>query len=313
MIVVSMQPWRLKEAKIMLNPEKCALSCPSVKFIGQVVAEGGVRTDPDKIASVLEMPSPNNVGEVRRFLGLVTQQAKYLTNLVERTEPLRALLKKLCHWVWGEPQQKAYDAIKKDLTHTPVLAIYDVQKETILTADASSYGLGAVLSQKQPDGSVKPIVYASQSLSETQRRYTQIEKEALALTWGGGKAEKFRNFLIGKQFHLQLETDHKPLVPLLGQKGLNELPLHIQRFRMRLLHFNYTITHVPGKSLYIQKIKEEQDTDATCHQVKIYARSSWPPKAQLKGEVKLYAGLQQKMSISEGLLLRGMRIVIPQQ
>ena len=109
---------RLKEAKITLNPEKCALSRPSVKFIVQVVGEGGIRTDPDKIAGVYEMPSPNNVGEVRRFLGLVIQQAKYLPNLAERTEPLRALLKKSCHWVWGEPQQKAYDAIKKDLTQT---------------------------------------------------------------------------------------------------------------------------------------------------------------------------------------------------
>ena len=156
--------------------------------------------------------------------------------------------------------------------------------------------------------------------------------------------------MIRKQFHL--ETDHKPLVALLGQKGLDELPLRIQRFRMRLLHFDYKTTHVPGKSLFtadalsrkpvsvpskddevleletttyetvqlqslpageemIQKIKEEQDTDATCRQVKIYARSSWPPKAQLKGEVKLYAGLQQEMSVNEGLLLRGTRIVIP--
>ena len=131
------------------------------------------------------MPSPNNVGEVRRFLGLVNQQAKYLPNLAKRTEPLKALLKKSCHWVCSRKH-----AIKKDLTQTPVLAICDVQKETTLTADASSYGLGAVLSQKQPNGSVKPIAYASRSLSETQRRYTQIEKEALALTWG---AEKFRN------------------------------------------------------------------------------------------------------------------------
>ena len=148
-----------------------------------------------------------------------------------------------------------------------------------------------------------------------------------------------------------METEHKPLVPLLGQKGLDELPLRIQRFRMRLLHFDYTISHVPGKSLFAadalsrkpvsipskddevlelettvyeivqlqslsagemtQKIKEEQDTDAICRQVKIYARSIWPPKAQLKGKVKLYAGLQQEMSVNEGLLLRGTTIVIP--
>ena len=149
---------RLKETKITLNPEKCALLRLSVKFIGQVVGKGGFGRDPDKIPGVLEMPSPNNVGEGRRFLGLFNQEAKYVPNLAERTEPLRVLLKKSCHWVWGEPQQEAYDAIKKDLTQTPVLAIYDVQRSSPMTR--SLYGLGAVLSQKQPDGSVKPIAYA---------------------------------------------------------------------------------------------------------------------------------------------------------
>ena len=87
-----------------------------------------------------------------------------------------------------------------------------------ISADASSYGLGAVLLQKH-NGEWKPIAFASRSLTDTERRYAQIEKEALVLTWA---CEKFSEYVLGKP--IQLETDHKPLVPLLGKKSLDSLP-----------------------------------------------------------------------------------------
>ena len=82
-------------------------------------------------------------------------------------------------------------------------------------------------------------------MSETELRYAQIEKEALATTWA---CEKFRDYLIGKKF--SIETDHKPLVPLLNSKYLDSLPPRILRFRLRLMRVDYTISHVPGKLLY---------------------------------------------------------------
>ncbi len=99
----------------------------------------------------------------------------------------------------------------------------------------------AVLMQKQPDG---PVAYISRSMSSTEQRYAQIEKEALAITWA---CERFSDYLIGADFHV--ETDHKPLVPLLSTKLLDELPLRVQRFRMRLMRFTFTISHTPGKDL----------------------------------------------------------------
>jgi len=116
----------------------------------------------------------------------------------------------------------------------------------MVSADSSSYGLGAVLNQKQPDGTWRPVAYCSRSLSNTEGRYAQIEKESLALTWA---CEHFSDYLIGK--HFLAETDHKPLVSLLGSKNLEELPIRIQRFRMRLMRFSYTITYVPGKNLVV--------------------------------------------------------------
>ena len=99
-----------------------------------------------------------------------------------------------------------------------------------VSADASSYGLGAVLTQKQPSGEWRPVSYISQALTATEQWYAQIEKEALAVTWA---CERFQDYLVGLQFHI--ETDHKPLVPLLTSKNLDELLIRVQCFRLRLM------------------------------------------------------------------------------
>ena len=134
--------------------------------------------------------------------------------------------------------------VKAELTRPTVLALYDPEAPTKVLADASSFGLGAVLLQQMNDA-WRPVVYASRSLTDTERRYAQIEKEALAVTWA---CEKFANYVLGCKF--QIETDHKPLVPILSTKHLDNLPPWVLRFRLRLARFDYTIQHVPGKLLY---------------------------------------------------------------
>ena len=110
--------------------------------------------------------------------------------------------------------------MKKALTTAHVLALFDPTRETVVSADASCYGLGATLIQKQPDGAMKPVAYISRSLTPTEQRYAQIEKEALTFTWA---CERFSDYLIGLKF--SIETDHKPLVPLFSTKNLDELPV----------------------------------------------------------------------------------------
>lgn len=126
----------------------------------------------------------------------------------------------------------------------PGLALYNTKAETVVSADASSFGLGAVLLQRQEDSHLKPVAYCSRALTDTEKRYAQIEKEALAITWACGR---FSDFLVGITFHI--ETDHKSLVPLLGSKSLDEPPPRIQRLRMRLMTFSFSISHVTGKKL----------------------------------------------------------------
>ncbi|KAL7863391.1 hypothetical protein SRHO_G00123750 [Serrasalmus rhombeus] len=193
------------------------------------VAEG-VRADPNKVKAVTAMEEPKDVSGVRRYLGMTNHLGKYIPQLAAKTQPLRDLLWEKNTWTWGHAQQQAFDSIKSELSITPVMALYNTQAHTVVSADSSSYALGAVLLQQQEDDTLKPVAYASRALSDTERRYAQIEKEGLATTWA---CERFSDFLVGIDFHI--ETNHKPLVPLLGSKDLNELPPRIQRLRMRLM------------------------------------------------------------------------------
>ena len=119
-----------------------------------------------------------------------------------------------------------------------------MQRETVVSADASSFGLGAVM-QGQPSGEMHPVAYASRSMTNTECGYAQIEKEALATTW---TLEHWSDLLVGMKF--TIETGHKPLILLFTMKLIDELPIQIQRFRMRLMRYDFDTKHIPGKELY---------------------------------------------------------------
>jgi len=106
-----------------------------------------------------------------------------------------------------------------------ILAWYDPSAETKLSADASSYGLGTVLHQKTEGGEWQPVAYASRSMIETEMRYAQIQKEVLSTTWA---CEHFSDYILGKS--ITTETDHKPLVPLLSTKHLDNIRPRVLRF-----------------------------------------------------------------------------------
>ncbi len=132
----------------------------------------------------------------------------------------------------GQCEAKAFEKIKSDLASTQVLAQYKPDAKTKVSTDASSFGLGAVLSQMLNEKEWQPVAFISRSLSETEQRYAQAVKEALAVTWA---YERLSSYLIS--LHFTIETDHKQLLGLLGTKALDDLPHRIQRFRLRLLRY----------------------------------------------------------------------------
>ncbi|PFX27478.1 Retrovirus-related Pol polyprotein [Stylophora pistillata] len=175
-------------------------------------------------------------------MGMVNQMAKFIPNLANLNEPLRQLLKKGNMWKWDKAQQQSCEGIKNELTSATNLAHYDPSRPAVISSDASNIGLEAVLLQLQEDGTRKPVYYASRSLSETEKRYAVIEKEALAVTWA---CDKFSDYVLGMKF--TVETDHKPLAPLFNSTDLSKMPPRILRFRMRLMKYELNVVYVPGK------------------------------------------------------------------
>ena len=228
---------RLESAGVTLNLGKCEFAKDQVQFLGHQVSKAGVQAAPQKVAAIVQMKPPNTVTELCRFLGMINQCGKFSPNLAELTKPLRVLLTKNYKWHWSQAQCDAYAAVKEEILKLTVLALYNPVAYTKISADASSFGLGAVLLQRE-DRVWHPIALASRDLTETECLYAQIEKEALATTWA---CEKFTDYVLGKK--IVIKADHKPLVPLLTKKRLESLPPRILHFRLRLSRFDYHMEH----------------------------------------------------------------------
>ena len=131
---------------------------------------------------------------------MVNQLSKFCEHLADKTKSIRDLLQKGNQWTWGSEQQKAFEQIKYDLTQAPVLALNDPNKETKVAADASSFGLGGVILQLQPDNSWWPVSFISRAMTPAETRYAQIEKEALALTWA---CKRSWEYIVGKSISVK--------------------------------------------------------------------------------------------------------------
>ena len=199
----------IQAAKVTQNREKCKFGKTSIRFLGHIYDKDGVLADPKKTAAIQDMRTPISIPKFRHFLGMVSQLGKFSPAMAELTKPLRELLSKKSTWLWGPSQEEVFQKIKSELASPLVLAWYNPDAKTKVSSDALTYDLRPVLLQRQ-NGEWKPIAYASRSLTEIETGYAQIEKEALATTWA---CERFSNYTLGKRIYI--ETDHKPLVPLL--------------------------------------------------------------------------------------------------
>ena len=207
---------KIQAAGITLNKEKCH---PRITFLGHIIDVDGISPDPSKTESIRKMKAPTTVTELRRFMGMINQLNKFSPHIAHLSQPLRELLKADTTWLWTPHHEDAFCKLKEEISSSRVLAHYDVNAPTKISADASAYGLGSVLLQCQDNHNWKPVAFASRCLNATEIRYAQIEKEALSLVWS---CEKFSDYVLGKP--ILLETDYKPLVPLLGNKCLDSLP-----------------------------------------------------------------------------------------
>lgn len=228
----------LKNNDILLNKQKCLFLVSQLEFLGNLLTEAGIKPSPEKVAAIKKFRAPESLEELRSFLGLVTFHSKFIPDFSTMTELLWEIVRSKV-FTWNSSHQKCFEALKNQLSNETKLGYYDPNDKTRVIADASPVGLGAVLVQFK--GDVPRIIYfASKSLTATERRYCQTEREALALVWA---VERFRVFLYGKQF--QLVTDHKALLSIFRPQS-RPCP-RIERWVLRLQTFTFEIVYCEGK------------------------------------------------------------------
>jgi len=256
---------RFQQAGVSLKLSKCRFAQRQVKYLGIMLSGDGQSTDPAAIKKVIDTPAPSNHSELRSFMGLVNYYRQFLLHFVEVAEPLLELQRyepssptisvikgskkkaiRNCNyrpkpWSWTSAHQQAFDALKRLLTKAPVLVYpdYSGKYPFILETDASGVGLGAVLSQRYPDGD-HPIGYFSCTLKDKERGWSATEREAYAVL----KATRnFRHILYGSPF--TVVTDHASLRYLLDMKD----PFgRIGRWIMELQQYQLSVEHRSGKS-----------------------------------------------------------------
>ncbi|GBM10103.1 Retrovirus-related Pol polyprotein from transposon 17.6 [Araneus ventricosus] len=196
---------RLSLFKLHANREKCHFACDRVKYLGHWITTNGIEVDQQKVSAIQKIPVPTNVKEAQSFLQTCSWFRRYVPNFANIARPLNNLTKKNVQWFWGPEQQDAFETLRKSLITPPVLKQPDGSKTFRIRTDASSYALGAFLTQGEgPEEHVSE--YASRLLIPAERNYSTTEREALAVVWA---LEKFRGYVESQE--IIIASDHQPL------------------------------------------------------------------------------------------------------
>lgn len=254
---------KLEDSGLHLKREKCAFLQDSIEYLGHRLDKTGIRPLQDKLDAIQDAPKPVNQSQLQAYIGLLGYYRKFIPNLTKEIAPLTEMLKaeytsadqqkgshRKCSpsqpdpkFKWGPQQQKAFEKSKTLLQGDQVLTHYNPAQPLLLQTDASPYGLGAVISQVEPDGQERPVAFASRSLTPSEKNYAQHEKEGLSIIFG---LKKFHKYLHGRSF--RIVTDHKPLLGLLGDKPTSPLAsARIARWQIMLAAYDYTIEYKKGK------------------------------------------------------------------
>ena len=325
-----------------MRKAKCSFMQPSVTYLGHRIDQHGLHPLKEKVQAMQDAPSPSSVTELRAYLGLLTYYSKFLPNMASVLAPLYKLLRKDTPWKWTEAEEKAFCASKDLLTSSALLVHFDPELDLVLMCDASSYGVGAVLAHRMPDGSECPIGYASRSLSASQRNYSQLEKEALALVFG---VQQFHSYLCGHCF--ELVTDHQPLLALLHQHRPTsaQASARIRRWSLLLSAYEYSITfrnthaHAnadalsrlplplvqsepstpPELVLLMEHLDESPVTakhiqvwtrrDPVLSKVQQFVERGWPQNPDKS--LSAYSAKKNELSLYQGCVMWGARVIIP--
>ena len=318
---------------LVFNSGKCFIKEPQINFYGLIWDSNGAHPDPQKCDNIKNKPAPTSIKELQQFLGIIQYMSPFIPKLSSHTDPLRKLLQKDSAWQWTETHESAFQNIKNAVHEKMTLSYYDPNKTTILEVDSSQTGIGVALLQEG-----KPIAFASKSLTDTESRYANIERELLAVVFA---LERFHTYIYGKAVIVQ--SDHKPLENI-QFKNLSKAPPRLQRMLLRIQPYSCTIQYKAGKDMifadYLSRIsptpskeieldhmicqvsiseekfktlQEETAKDAELSCLASQIIRGWPEKTKdVPHAIKKYWSMRDFLSIEDGLVVKNTAVVIPE-
>ncbi|PIK34102.1 hypothetical protein BSL78_29068 [Apostichopus japonicus] len=274
-----------REDGLVFNPNKCDIKKDNITFFG-LYSKDGVQPDPDKIKAIQALKAPQTCKQLQEFLGIATYMAPFIPNLSSHTAILRELMKKDAQFEWTDAQQKEFETIKELICRATTLAYFDPKKDTILQVDASLSGLGAALLQED-----KPICFASRALTDTEKSATKTSKELLRLQ-GYDVTIQYRP---GRE--LLIADALSRLNPIDEHNG-EETPLKIQ-----FIHFS---------EHKLNSIKDATKDDQELVALTEIVVNGWPERQrEVPQAIRKYWAYRDELSVEDGLIIKGDRIVIP--
>ena len=237
---------KLQSAGLKLKLGKCHIGVPSVTDLGCKLDKQGIHPTEDKVKAISEAPAPTNTTQLRAYLGLINFYRRFLPQAATLLEPLNRLLKANTLWSWSVKQENSFKKSKEILLNSDALVHFDPKLPLVVVADSSAYGIGGVLCHLV-DNVERPICFVSRTLTATERNYSQLEKEALAMVYA---LRKFHYYLWG-QANFTVITDHKPLLGIFfPSKNIPPMASgRIQRWSLLLQSYNFTLRHRSGALL----------------------------------------------------------------
>ena len=295
---------RLQDAGLTVKPSKVFLMLPGVKYLGHFVDESGVKMQKEKLEAIINYPQPRNVHDIKSFLGLAGYYRRFIRSFAALSEPLSRLTRKDLPFVWTGLQQASFNFLKRELLSFPVLCHYNSKLPIELHVDACGTGLGAVIGHRL-EKEFHPIHYISRLLSDTEKRYSTTDQEALCIAYS---IDKFKRYLVGIPF--TIFTDHKALTWI---KSKTKLPDRLHRFSLELQAYDYTIEYKPGRlntdadALSRYAISPAEDTEANMPLLAMTATESgnyeWPESREKvkieQKEDKLFGEIYRKVQSEE--------------
>ena len=326
---------RCQEKGIKLNRKKATLRTTNTKFFGFVLTEKGVQIDPDKQKAVASMKEPKDQVALKSFLGMLSHVSRFIPRLAEVVAPLREVCRKDSDWSWGERQRKGFREATTLVSQSMALAFFNPTAAIEIECDSSQYALGAALIQND-----KPVYFASRTLSTTETRYAQIEKELLAVVYS---LKRFHYFVFPKE--VTVFTDHRPLINIM-LKPLGEVPLRLQKMLMAIQRYNVKLIFRPGREMKfadalsrcpmegtphhveevsvirvlpmrdstLKRVAEEARSDRTYQEVIRQTRLGWPDnKRKVSAEIREFFPYRGRLTLEKELVLKDDAILIPRK